>query len=205
MFPFARKQNMNLRPIEQIRFPRKGNTLFTKNLIFENYVEFCRQNNANSQAVCHIPYKISRTQHSRQRRCRARPSVPPQRRVQKPTAALRRRAQTGAGGVLCFLFYAFPTFPLSRHASLLCYLYSFARGCAPPHTAKQRPPHGASPVHHCKRVPGGRRGFCWLGSASVSGAPTTRRANAATAHANPLLTNRPDCCILIQANKHTGI
>ena len=51
-------------------------------------------------------------------------------------------AIAGAGGVLCFLFYAFPTFPLSRHASLLCYPCSFARGCAPPHTAKQRPHTG---------------------------------------------------------------
>ena len=101
---FARKQNMNLRPIEQIRFPRKGNTLFTKNPIFENYVEFCRQNNANSQAVCHIPHKISRTQHSRQRRCRARPSVPSRR-----SAASRSRLRR-CGGVrkreraACFSF-----------------------------------------------------------------------------------------------------
>ena len=104
MFPFACKQNMNLRPIEQIRFPQKGNTLFTKNLIFENYVEFCRQNNANSQAVCHIPHKISRTQHSRQRRCRARPSVPSRR-----SAASRSRLRR-CGGVrkreraACFSF-----------------------------------------------------------------------------------------------------
>ena len=90
---FARKRNMNLHPIEQIRFPRKGNTLFTKNPIFENYVEFCRQNNANSQAVCHIPHKISRTQHSRQRRCRARPSVPSRR-----SAASRSRLRR-CGGV----------------------------------------------------------------------------------------------------------
>lgn len=95
---------MNLRPIEKIRSPRKGNTLFTKNPIFENYVEFCRQSNANSQAVCHIPYKnIAHTaQPTTPLPCPAFRPVPPQRRVQKPTAALRRRALTGAGGVLFF-------------------------------------------------------------------------------------------------------
>ena len=109
---FARKQNMNLHPIEQIRFPRKGNTLFTENPIFENYVEFCRQNNANSQAVCHIPHKISRTQHSRQRRCRARPSVPSRR-----SAASKRRLRRcgfvrGGGWLPCFTFphFSFSSF-----------------------------------------------------------------------------------------------
>ena len=94
MFPFACKQNMNLRPIEQIRFLRKGNMLFTENLTFENYVEFCRQNNANSQAVCHIPYKnITHTaQPTTPLPCPTFRPVPPQRRVQKPTAALRRCA-----------------------------------------------------------------------------------------------------------------
>ena len=117
MFPFACKQNMNLRPIEQIRFPRKRNTLFTENPIFENYVEFCRQNDANSQAVFHIPYKISRTQHSRQRRCRARPSIPSRR-----SAASRSRLQR-CGGVrkreraACFSF---------RFLSLIFYIVNAA-------------------------------------------------------------------------------
>ena len=88
MFPFARKQNMNLRPIEQIRFPRKGNMLFTENLTFENYVEFCRQNNANSQAVCHIPYKnITHT---------AQPTTPLTRSTFRPAAAPRPEADCGA-------------------------------------------------------------------------------------------------------------
>ena len=88
MFPFARKQNMNLRPIEQIRFPRKGNMLFTENLTFENYVEFCRQNNANSQAVCHIPYKnITHT---------AQPTTPLTRSTFRPAAAPRPEDDCGA-------------------------------------------------------------------------------------------------------------
>ena len=179
MFPFACKQNVNLRPIEQIRFPRKGNTLFTKNLVFENYVEFCRQNDANSQAVFHIPYKISRTQHSRQRR-RARPSVP-------SAAAPRPEADCGAAAVcvngsgrraLLFILRFSNLSPLKARIFTLLSLLICARLRAAAH-CKTTAPHGASPVRHCKRVPGGRRGFCWLGSASVSGAPTTRRANAA--------------------------
>ena len=111
---FARKQNMNLRPIEQIRFPRKGNTLFTKNPIFENYVEFCRQNNANSQAVCHIPHKISRTQHSRQRRCRARPSVPSRRSAASRSrlrrcGGVRKRERAACSAFYFILFQPFPS------------------------------------------------------------------------------------------------
>ena len=65
MFPFARKQNMNLRPIEQIRFPRKGNMLFTENLTFENYVEFCRQNTVKLRLMMR---KEHRAPYSRKRR-----------------------------------------------------------------------------------------------------------------------------------------
>ena len=100
---FACKQNMNLRPIEKIRFPRKGNTLFTKNPIFEIYVEFCRQNNANSQAVCHIPYKnIAHT---------AQPTTPPCptfRPVRRSAASRSRLRRCGGvrkrevGGVFFF-------------------------------------------------------------------------------------------------------
>ena len=112
MFPFARKQNMNLRPIEQIRFPRKGNMLFTENLTFENYVEFCRQNNANSQAVCHIPYKnITHT---------AQPTTPLTRSTFRPAAAPRPEADCGAAAACvngrwaacsAFYFTLFQPFP----------------------------------------------------------------------------------------------
>ena len=77
----------------------------------------------NAAAVPDLPSRHSAASRSRLRRC----------------GGVRKRE---VGGVLCFLFYAFPAFPLSRHASFLCYLYSFARGCAPPHTAKQRPHTG---------------------------------------------------------------
>ena len=52
-----------------------------------------------------------------------------------------------AGGVLCFLFYAFPTFSLSRYASLLCYSCSFARGCAPPRARR-----GGSPFRYAAQI-----------------------------------------------------
>ena len=121
MFPFACKQNMNLRPIEQIRFPRKRNTLFTENPIFENYVEFCRQNNANSQAVCHIPYKnIAHTAQPTTPPC---PTFRPVRRSAASRSRLRR-----CGGVrkreraACFSF---------RFLSIIFYIFNAAYFLSP--------------------------------------------------------------------------
>ena len=146
---------MNLRPIEQIRFLRKGNMLFTENLTFENYVEFCRQNNANHRPSAIYHTKISRTQHSRQRRCRARPSVPSRR-----SAASRSRLRR-CGGVRkreraacsAFYFILFQPFP-SQGTHLYFAIPTHLREASRRRTAKQRPPHGASPVRHYKRVPG---------------------------------------------------
>ena len=132
MFPFACKQNVNLRPIEQIRFPRKGNTLFTKNLVFENYVEFCRQNDANSQAVFHIPYKISRTQHSRQRRCRARPSIPSRRSAASRSrlrrcGGVRKRERAACSAFYFTLFQPFPSQGTHLYFAIPAHLREAAR------------------------------------------------------------------------------
>ena len=180
MFPFACKQNMNLRPIEQIRFPRKRNTLFTENPIFENYVEFCRQNNANSQAVCHIPYKnIAHTAQPTTPPC---PTFRPVRRSAASRSRLRR-----CGGVrkreraACSAFYftLFQPFP-SQGTHLYFAIPAHLREAARRRTLQNNgPTRGLSCAPLQTRPRGGRRGFCWLGSASVSGDPTTRRANAA--------------------------
>ena len=179
MFPFACKQNMNLRPIKQIRFSRREirfslRISFLK--IMSNFVGKITPIRKLS-AIYHT--KISRTQHSRQRR-RARPSVP-------SAAAPRPEADCGAAAAcangsgrraLLFILRFSNLSPLKARIFTLLSLLICARLRAAAH-CKTTAPHGASPVRHCKRVPGGRRGFCWLGSASVSGAPTTRRANAA--------------------------
>ncbi len=131
MFPFACKQNMNLRPIEQIRFPRKRNTLFTENPIFENYVEFCRQNNANSQAVCHIPYKnIAHTAQPTTPPC---PTFRPVRRSAASRSRLRRcggvrkRERAACSAFYFTLFQPFPSQGTHLYFAIPAHLRKAAR------------------------------------------------------------------------------
>ena len=123
--------------------------------------------------------KISRTQHRRQRR-RAQ-TFRPVRRSAASRSRLRRCGgvrKREVGGVSAFYFTLFQPFP-SQGTHPLFAIYSFARGCAPPHTAKQRPHTGPLLYAIANASPGDAADSVGLAARSVSGDPATRRANAA--------------------------
>ena len=145
MFPFACKQNMNLRPIKQIRFSRREirfslRISFLK--IMSNFVGKITPIRKLS-AIYHT--KISRTQHSRQRR-RARPSVP-------SAAAPRPEADCGAAAAcangsgrraLLFILRFSNLSPLKARIFTLLSLLICARLRAAAHCKTTAPTRGLS-------------------------------------------------------------